>query len=102
MAETDSGRKKARRRTVLMGKVFDDGDRFCECTILDLSRSGARVRLREDFGDAGHVHLKLDRFNEMLRAKVMWQRDDLLGLRFVAELTELPPSMEKIFELLEG
>ena len=100
MPEIDSGREKPRRRTVLKGKLFDDGDRFSDCTILDLSRSGARIRTREDFAGADNLLLKIDRFNELRRAEVMWRRKNEIGLRFLDEMKTTPRRMAKILESL--
>ncbi len=101
MAETDHGRTKPRRRTILGGKVFDDEGLMIKCTIMDLSTTGARIKCRRSFEKSEFVNLKIDRFDELQRAAIMWRREDQIGLRFVSEITNIPKNMLAIFELLK-
>ena len=100
MAESDQGRIKARRRTILGGKVFDDEGLMIKCTIMDLSTTGARIRCTRNFENSDFVNLKIDRFEELQRSEVMWRRDGQIGLQFVNEMTNIPKRMVAIFELL--
>ncbi len=101
MADNDQGRIVPRRRTILGGKVFDDGALMATCTIMDLSTTGARVKCVRTFDKTDFVNLKIDRFDELQRAEVMWRRQGELGLRFVNEITKIPQNMLAIFNLLK-
>ena len=53
----DEKRKPARRRVLKEGKiVFADGLRVIDCTIRDLSTSGARLLIANTVGRARHLH----------------------------------------------
>ncbi|MDP6367955.1 MAG: hypothetical protein QF787_17850, partial [Nitrospinota bacterium] len=46
--------------------------------------------------------LKIDRFNELIRAEIMWSRDGHAGIRFVNEMIVVPKAMQKIFDIIGG
>ena len=51
------------------------------CVILDLSASGAMLRLSETSASPAHVVVSADRFGE-LHGRIVWQQDNVAGLRF--------------------
>lgn len=52
-----------------------------DCMVLDLSRGGAKVMLHEPHTIGGNVTLLLGGFGSF-RAQPMWQRGEMIGIRF--------------------
>ena len=75
---------------------------MADCTIVDLSRAGVKVRTQIAYRSDQQVNLKIDRFNELIRAEIIWSRDGEAGIRFVSELVVVPKSMQKIFDIMTG
>jgi hypothetical protein len=57
-------------------------DRRESCTILEISRSGARVQLNGSLPTGTDIVLFCDRFGT-LEAEVLWSRGELVGVRFL-------------------
>lgn len=93
-------RVKARRKTLFGGKVFDDQGRSGECMVSDFSASGAKARTAVTFEKGTFVYLKINKFNDLRRAEVMWSREGQIGLRFLNAITKPPSSMEKVLKPL--
>jgi hypothetical protein len=102
MSEQHRERRRPRRRTILGGKIFDDEGKMADCTIVDLSRAGAKVRTQHSYRSDQQVNLKIDRFNELIRSEIIWSREGEAGVRFVSELVVVPKSMQKIFGIMTG
>ena len=75
---------------------------MADCTIVDLSRAGAKVRTQISYRADQQVNLKIDRFNELIRSEIIWSREGEAGVRFVSELVVVPKSMQKIFDIITG
>jgi hypothetical protein len=87
-------RPERRRRTLLGGRVtFNDGAHVFDCTIRDLSKSGARITVPGQQPIASHVYLINIRDRVVYDAVVVWNRGGHAGLSFqktlqLAELTD--------------
>ncbi len=77
----------------------DDGDQW-DCSIIDISETGARVRSQADLKTGSSVNMKLIKFNDLRRAEVMWSRDGNLGLRFVVKIDKNQKGMAEFFKLV--
>ena len=77
-------RKAARKKVLLTGKVvWDQGAHIVDCIILDVSATGARIKLSQGKAMPEAAFL-LDMTNRMAHeATVASQRDGGLGLKFV-------------------
>lgn len=93
-------RTNGRRRTLFGGKVFDDKGRSGECLVSDFSASGAKARTTANFEKGTFVYLKINKFNDLRRAEVMWSREGTIGLRFLSAITKPSASMEKVLRPL--
>ena len=93
MPEQQNLRKNQRRLAILVGRIFDDNDRSSRCRINDMSISGAKVKCDEAFAIGDEVYLKIDKFNDLRRAEVVWLRDGYTGLQFAKEITNPPAAM---------
>lgn len=88
-AETESGdadRRRHPRRSVLWPAVLETGRHRFDCHILNLSLSGARIRLDLPLRDGAAVTLHVLGRGE-IPALVVWCGEDSLGLDF-----GLPPA----------
>jgi hypothetical protein len=76
-------RKHYRREVRWWGQIEVGTDRFA-CTVLELSRSGARVRVGEREIAMEPVKLEMPPFGDF-RGKVVWSSDGVVGIEFAAE-----------------
>jgi hypothetical protein len=70
----------ARSHVVWSGRLRVGADEQ-DCVILDFSATGAMVRLPDPDPQRANVTVSADHFGE-LRGRVVWQRDNVVGLRF--------------------
>lgn len=87
MTETDATstcwkdrRHHARRHVILNGRLRGGIDEQ-DCVLLDLSASGAMLRLSDPAPSPSHVAVTTEHFGE-LRGRVVWQVHNVVGLRF--------------------
>ena len=76
-------RKHYRREVRWWGQLEVGTDRFA-CTISELSRSGARVRIAEREIALEPVKLQMPPFGDF-RGTVVWTKNGLIGIKFAAE-----------------
>lgn len=89
----ENNRKAQRRRAILVGRILDEDGSSVRCMIADMSISGARVKLNEDIPIGTEVYLKIDKFNDLRRAEVVWLREGYTGLQFSKQITNPPAAM---------
>ena len=92
--KSSDGRVTPRRRVLLSGKlVYGASEMTLDCAILDLSTTGARVRLRGAEPLVEPIYL-VDLMHGMAyRARQIWRREAQVGLAFVAGYDlRTPPS----------
>ncbi len=94
MTETDATsrswkdrRHYARSHVILNGRLRN-GPAEQDCVVLDLSASGAMVRLEDPTPSSAHVALATEHFGE-LQGRVVWQVHNVVGLRFAARPQEV-------------
>ena len=84
-------RLAARRPSLLGARIeFNNRSSTLDCTVRDLSRTGARLALagRSDVPD--EFDLWIEDRNQRYRAQVRWRRLTLLGVEFVAPAADPP------------
>ena len=74
-------RRRCPRRHVLWSGRLHTGAQDHDGIILDLSASGAMLRLTEPAAVPASVTVSAERFGT-LRARVVWQQRNVVGLRF--------------------
>lgn len=74
-------RRTVRKRVLWAAKLARGAQRY-DCVVVDLSLGGARIHLTQPMTKGETVTLKLDRLG-LLRAEVVWQEEQSIGLRFV-------------------
>lgn len=75
-------RRRTLRKNVIWAGQLDANARQLDCTILDVSLGGARIRLNEEVPSLGPLALLCERFGTF-HAEVMWEADHMAGLRFL-------------------
>ena len=78
---TQSDRRGHQRTHVLFSGSLVSGEQSARSVLLNISASGANVRLAEDFDPSTSVTLRLARSID-LHVKVVWRQDDRVGLAF--------------------
>jgi hypothetical protein len=83
-ASSENHRQASRRRALLGAKlVYGEGAYTVDCTIRDLSETGARVKLPEGQAVPDHVHLLELRTGVAYEARVVWKHHPEIGLEFL-------------------
>jgi hypothetical protein len=82
--EPDRGEKEQRRhirKRVLWAAKLETQDGVFDCIVLNVSRSGAKLRLKSPIAPQTTAELVLGSFGK-LAAEIVWQRSDKMGIRF--------------------
>lgn len=80
------GRKHrpARRRTNQTAwMTVDGGFAARQCTVLDISEDGARVKVEDPQFVRSHFQLKFERTSPGRTCRVAWKKGDVIGIEFV-------------------
>jgi hypothetical protein len=91
VSEPQRGEKEQRRhvrKRVLWAASLETPDGAFECIVLNVSRSGAQLRLKSPIGPQTAAMLTLETLGT-LKVDVVWQRGDKLGVRFRAAPEEI-------------
>jgi hypothetical protein len=77
-------RKQARVAIRQLGAIYKDGILLGECTILDVSSSGARVLLEHDMDAPTKFTIYMARRGSVQRhCQTVWQAEKEVGVRFL-------------------
>ncbi len=95
---TDNQRKNIRRRTIFGGVIYDDAGRSSECSVSDISQSGAKIRTSIDLEIGVEVDLKINKFNDLRRCTVTWTRENEVGLHFLVPISTKNEEMARLFK----
>jgi len=80
------GRKTrpARRRTNQPAWItVDGGFATRQCTLIDISEGGARLRVEDPQFVKRELQLKLERSSPGRACKIAWKNGDVIGIKFV-------------------
>jgi hypothetical protein len=98
--EGQGNRRRAKRAGVAWPAVIKHGHRSWSCTIVNLSKTGARLRLIGSVPPKATVQLVCDRFGA-LAGVIMWHRGELAGLEFRAAPGEVEAKLASLMPRLE-
>ena len=83
LAASAENRLEPRKRVLMAGLVVvDDGTDVFPCTVLDVSATGARVRVAPERVLPGEFRLVVVRSRTAHLARVMWRNQQLAGVKF--------------------
>ena len=93
-----------RRKSILQGRIyFNDGRSSFDCTIRDISSTGAKLAFSSAVETPSVIDLYLPNKKETHSAKVMWRRGDEMGVAFEAAGTPASSSdLSQRLQKLEG
>lgn len=94
-------RKTGRRRTLFGGRLADTNGNEWECSIGDISATGARIQTDADLAIGAHVELKINKYNSFHGCYVIWVRDGELGLQFFTKIDAADDDMSRLFKLTQ-
>ncbi len=84
---TDDRRRIRRNRTLKVGQILCPEGQRLDCTVIDMSEGGAKVRLAETATCPAHFTLRLTT-GHSYRCELAWSGGSELGMRFLSQ--ELP------------
>jgi PilZ domain len=92
MTEEQDGRIAKRLRVLKSAKIiFNRNQSIVDCAIRDLSATGAKVICTAPVHIPDIVRILFTQDNTIRDAKVMWRKDEFLGLHFTSDATRAPP-----------
>jgi hypothetical protein len=93
MNEENSRRTSNRRRTVLKGQVvFNDRASALDCTVRDLSDTGARITFADVFPPPPEFELVIPSKSLQVHARLVWSRGAMHGVAFSQKAQVWEPS----------
>ena len=89
----DSNRRGARRSRVLKdGKIVTLNNwSVVDCCVRDWSETGARLKCKDQLAVPNEFRLVLPSDNTIRDVRVVWRREDYLGITFTSPATTAPP-----------
>ena len=83
-------RPKLRKRALLSGRIsYSDGEHYFDCTIRDLSGTGARVAISRGQRIPSNVYLIEMRSGTVHEATVVWNNGREVGLNFIKSFMQV-------------
>jgi len=94
-------RKTQRRRVLKEGKIiFADGMRVIDCTIRDMSDTGARLLIANTVGVPETFHLFEKSSGMVYPTSVSWRQASAIGVKFVGPATSIHDSANRRYARL--
>ncbi len=88
---TENKRRAPRPRVFKGGKIVAlDQWLLSDCQIRDISETGARIICKDQLSVPTAFRLLIPMDNTIQDARVVWRKDDLIGIRFTSERTRAP------------
>lgn len=98
----DDKRKVPRRRVLKEGKiVYADGLRVLDCTIRDISESGARLLIANTVGLPDKFHLFEKSSGLIYPAAIAWRQANAIGVKFEGPASSIHDAANKRFARLK-
>ena len=84
-------RRTARRKTLKAGKVVMSDWTIIDCTVRDMSQTGARLEFAAIAVLPPEFRLLIVSSNELVPAKLAWHRGTTAGVEFTGPAVPAPP-----------
>jgi hypothetical protein len=81
-ADDRADRLAPRYRTFLAGRIRNEDGSEALCVIRDMSKSGARLVVDPQGPVSPTIELHVMSRDEVFRGRVVWRKDDIVGMRF--------------------
>ena len=90
VTDGENNRRAPRQRVLKTAKIFRmNGSHAVDCTVRDLSETGARIVCRDQLALPNEMKFVLPGDGFMHIAKVAWRKGDLAGILFLSERSEI-------------
>lgn len=90
--DASNKRGAARNRVLKDGKILIPGNwSVVDCTVRDWSATGARIRVHHQMAVPNEFRLVLPSDSTIRDVRVVWRRNDDIGLLFTSEAKRAPP-----------
>jgi len=97
--DSDERRIAPRRRVLKAGKVaYQVQVLHCECTVRDLSDTGAKLRTDNSVSIPDHFELLIEIDGFEANCEVVWRKDADLGVRFLGAPRTVAPARQQIVQ----
>jgi len=81
--DSPEGRASMRKRTFFGAKIiFNDGHSVFDCTVRNLSDTGAMIQIENPLSAPNSFHLQLSD-NRLWACQVRWRKINSMGIQFV-------------------
>ncbi|MGM4981442.1 MULTISPECIES: PilZ domain-containing protein [Rhizobium] len=81
--DSPEGRASTRKRTFFGAKIiFNDGHSVFDCTVRNLSDTGAMIQIENPLSAPNSFHLQLSD-NRLWACQVRWRKINSMGIQFV-------------------
>ena len=88
---TENKRRAPRPRVLKGGKIIPLGQwLLADCQIRDISETGARIICKDQLSVPTEFRLLIPMDNTIQQARVVWRKDNMVGIRFTSERTQAP------------
>jgi PilZ domain len=92
MARSEDKRRARRMRTLKDGKIVTLNNRsVIDCSVRDWSETGAKIRCHDQAAVPNEFRLMMPADNSIRDARVVWRREDFLGILFTSQARTAPP-----------
>jgi hypothetical protein len=105
IAASADARRANRERTLLPGRIsFGDGILSMECIVMQLSESGARIKLPPGVSLPDRFHIAIPQREVNCHARLIWRKTDQAAVEFAKpasgpSLTSEPDQVAKLRQL---
>ncbi|MDE2444855.1 MAG: PilZ domain-containing protein [Alphaproteobacteria bacterium] len=92
MVQVEENKRIATRQRVLKGAKLVSMNKWMvtDCTIRDLSETGARIICGDQMAVANEFRLFIPSENSVRDARVVWRRGELIGVIFTSAKSQAP------------
>ncbi len=100
MADGIDKRAHGRRRTIFGGTIYAQNGGVWDCSIVDISESGVKLRATTELAMGDKVDLKINKYNELRSCEVIWLREGEVGLQFIMNIDPQRAGMNNLLGIL--
>jgi hypothetical protein len=95
---TENNQRNAPRQRVLKPARLISLDRktVSDCTIKNISETGAQLKVQNQITVPREFLFLQPKLNLMCHARVVWRRDDLVGITFTTPMAEAPANLTSL------
>lgn len=94
---TDNKRIAARQRVMKAAKIISmDRSTMTDCSVKNVSATGAQIMVENQSVVPREFYFFQVKDNQMCSAKVVWRRENLVGIHFTSDMGPPPASLNSL------